>query len=95
MGIPRKGSRAFSYQHKDGEFQAFRYLVKETHIDDHKDQKELSITIQEETQKPGNVLQCRWPYGHQVTATVISKLIEDGIKAGWDPSKRGPAVVLT
>jgi hypothetical protein len=89
MGIPRKGSRRI-----DVDGRAFRYLVKETHIPDHKDQKESSLTVQEDTDRPGRVLQARVAYGAPVTPETVREFIRRSLRSGWDPSTRGPAVTL-
>lgn len=91
MGIPIKGSRKLVY----GPNQSFRFIVKETHIPDHKDQKELLVTVQEDVPKPGNVMQFRAAYGKEITPKTIAYMIGRAIKAGWDPSKRGGAFRLT
>lgn len=89
MGIPRKGSRKVTFQGK-----AYRYMVKETHIEDHKDQKELSVTIQEDVERPGRVLQARLGYGESVTTPVVEQLISAGLQRGWEPTARGTAFLL-
>lgn len=89
MGIPRKKSRRVDVDGKP-----FRYLVKETHIAGHRDQKELSVTVQEDVEEPGNVLQWRWPYGCGVTAEDVRAGVRTAIQQGWVPSARGPAFSL-
>jgi len=88
MGIPKKGSRRIEV---GGKF--YRYLIKETHIDGHKDQKELSVTIQENVDKPGNVLQFRAGYGVAILKPDIALNIRSALKTGWNPNARGAAVV--
>lgn len=87
MGIPHKGSRSIKVDGKD-----YRYLIKETHIPEHKDQKELSVTIQEEADKPGNVVQFRVGYGAALSPKDIEYNIREAQRRGWDPSRRGTAV---
>jgi hypothetical protein len=89
MGIPRKGSRSVEV---DG--QKFRFLVKETHIPDHKDQKELSVTVQEDADRPGRVLQFRLPYGFPVSPEWMKGTVREALKAGWDPKSKGSAFAL-
>lgn len=89
MGIPRKGSRSITV---DG--RQYRYLIKQTHIAEHKDQKELSVTVQEDVERPGRVLQWRWPYGCSVLPDDIKANIRFALERGWEPSERGMAFVL-
>jgi hypothetical protein len=89
MGIPVKGSRTVSHEGKK-----FRYLVKETHIPDHRDQKEISVTVQEATPCPGRTLQARFGYGTSVSPHMVEKLIQLGLSKGWNPSARGAAFRL-
>lgn len=84
MGIPRKGSKRVEVDGKP-----YRYLVKETHVPGHKDQKELSITVQEDVAKPGRVLQWRFSFGCAVTSEDIRSAVRIALKAGWKPSERG------
>lgn len=89
MSIPHKGSRLV-----DVDGRPFRFLVKETHVPEHRDQKELSVTIQEESDRPGRPLQFRWPYGHAVTPEDVRNAVRDAMKAGWDPGSRGGVFLL-
>jgi hypothetical protein len=89
MGIPRKGSRRTEVDGKP-----YRFLVKETHIPDHHDQKELVVVVQEEAEKPGNVLRFRYPYGAPVTPETIAVAVRQGLGLGWNPSARGSAFEL-
>lgn len=89
MGIPRKGSRRVTVDGKE-----YRYLVKETHIPEHRDQKELSVTVQEDGVRPGRVLQWRWPYGAAVLADDVKAAVRLALERGWVPSERGVAFVL-
>ena len=90
MGIPKKGSRTITVLDKE-----YRYLIKETNIDGHKDQKDLSVTIQEVADKPGNVLQFRAGYGAPILKPDVALNIRSALKTGWNPSARGSAVVKT
>ncbi len=89
MGIPVKGSRTTEV---DG--RVFRYLVKETHVLEHADQKELSVTIQEDVEDPGNVLQFRAGYGSPVSPGYIALAVRHAFALGWVPSKRGAPFTL-
>jgi hypothetical protein len=84
MTIPHKGSRTV-----DVDGRVFRFLVKEKNIADHRDQWELSVTIQEDVERPGRPLQFTWPYGHAVTPEDVRAAVRDGMKAGWAPGSRG------
>jgi hypothetical protein len=84
VGIPRKGSRSL-----DVDGRKFRFLVKETHVPDHKDQKELAITVQEDADKPGRVCQLRLPYGFPVSPEWMRETVRMAMKDGWNPSDRG------
>jgi hypothetical protein len=90
MGIPRKRSR-----HIEVDGRAYLYFVKETHVPDHKDQKELSVTIQEDVENPGNVLQFRASWGFGITNLFIASAVKSALKQGWVPNKRGLAFTLT
>lgn len=68
--------------------------MKETHVPEEYDQKELAVTVQEDAEKPGNVLQFRAPYGHPVTRDVIADHVRLAISRGWKPEKRGSAFDL-
>ena len=89
MGIPRKGSRTLNVNGKP-----YRYLVKQTTIPDHADQKELSVTVQEDVEKPGNVLNFRAPFGHPVTPEYVREIVQEAFSKGWVPSARGAAFQL-
>jgi hypothetical protein len=89
MGIPRKGSRKVEVGGK-----TYLYLIKETNIEDHHDQWELTVTVQEDAPKPGRVLQFKEDYGFPVTKGRVAEVIEHALKKGWKPSERGVAVQL-
>lgn len=89
MGIPKKGSRKIDINGRP-----FRFLVKETTIDGHRDQKELSVVVQEDVDKPGNVLRLRAPYGHPVTPEFILEVVQEAFTQGWIPEQRGSAFDL-
>jgi hypothetical protein len=89
MAIPRKGSRFVTVAAR-----RYRYIVKETHVPDHKDQKELQVTIQEDVEDAGRVLQYRAPYGFPIVTENVTDMILRARKAGWDPASRGAAFVL-
>lgn len=90
MGMPRKRCRKLDIDGKP-----FIFMVKETHIEDHRDQKELSITVQEDAEKPGRVLQFRLGYGSMVTPFLVQHVAKQAFAAGWNPSERGRAFELT
>lgn len=90
MGIPRKGSRKVTIEGKP-----FLYLVKETHIPEEPDQKEISVTVQEDVAKPGRILQFRVGYGSSVTGFMVQHVVKQAFAQGWDPSERGRGFQLT
>lgn len=89
MGIPKKGSRLVAVDGKQ-----YRFLVKEVNVPDHPDQKELSIVVQEDVERPGNVLRFRHDYGVPIILAEIPFYVRKGLKQGWDPAKRGAAFEL-
>jgi hypothetical protein len=89
MSIPRKRSRKIVVDGKP-----FIYLVKETTIPEHRDQKELSVTVQEDVERPGNVLSFRAFYGQPITSPVITEVVRLALAKGWKPEKRGGAFTL-
>jgi hypothetical protein len=89
MGIPRKGSRSVETDGKQ-----YVYLVKETTIPDHADQKAITVVIQEDVEKPGRVLRASYFYGNSITPTLIQGLIREGRALGWHPADRGGAFNL-
>lgn len=69
----------------------FRYLVKEVCIREHNDQKELSVTAQEDVDRPGRVLQFRLGYMFPVSPNWMRVVIQNALREGWDPRSRGAA----
>ena len=55
MGIPRKNLRKISIHCRD-----YNYIVKKNDTD-------LCLTVQEDVDRPGAVMQCKWPSGHAIT----------------------------
>lgn len=55
-----------------------------------------TLTVQEDSESPGRVAQCRlsWTDGTPVTPEAIAIVVRAMIAAGWDPSARGPAFRL-
>lgn len=89
MGISRRKSRPVWVDGKP-----FRFLVKETHVPDHQDQLEISVTVQEETEDPGRVLQFRLPYKYPLGPMGVRDVVRQALQAGWAPSTRGGPFVL-
>ena len=83
VGIPKKKSRSVEV---DGV--PFRFMVSQVTIPDHADQFELSVTVQEEHERPGGVLQFRLPYGFPVGPASIRNVVRQAKKAGWDTRSR-------
>jgi len=86
MGIPRKGSRTVEAGGK-----RYVFLVKETTIPDHPDQKSLRVVVQEESEKPGRVLRAHYFFKTSISADRVKALIQEGRSLGWNPSERGVA----
>jgi hypothetical protein len=80
MTIPRKGSRTLDI---DG--RKFRFMVKPVRDED------LSVTVQEDVEQPGRVMQFHWPEGHSVYPSDVAETVRDALKNGWDPSAKGSA----
>ena len=85
MGIPRKRSRKLELTGG----RKFIFLVKETTMGEDLDQKELSITVQEDAKKPGRCLQFKYPYGVEVTPSCVALIVNEALSNGWDPTERG------
>jgi hypothetical protein len=91
MTIPHKGSRTVDVDGKP-----FRFLVKEKTVSGAFDNvKELSVTVQEEAERPGRPMQFTWPHGHAVTPEDVRTAVRGGIGAGWDPASKGGVFTLT
>ena len=93
MGIPLKKSRKIEVEGRK-----FIYLVKETHIPEHKDQLENSVTVQgivEGDKKPsGQVLQFRVPWGVAITPVFMHDAIRRALSDGWNPESKDNLFVL-
>ena len=87
MGIPRKRSRRLELPGG----RKFIYLVKETTIEDNLDQKELTVTVQADTEKPGRCLQFKYSFGAEVTPSMMALIVNEALSNGWDPTERGGA----
>ena len=77
MGIPRKNLRKISIHCRD-----YNYIVKKNDTD-------LCLTVQEDVDRPGAVMQCKWPFGHTITPEDVKQIILQAINSGWNPSTRG------
>lgn len=89
MGIPKKGSR--STDHNGVEY---NFIVKETNVPDHKDQKELQVTVQVDSDRPGAVMQFRAMWGVPITRALVTRAIGKALKEGWKPDIRGSAFTI-
>ena len=89
MGIPRKGSRTVEAGGK-----RYVFLVKQTAIPDHPDQKSLRLVVQEEAERPGRVLRAHFFFETPITPAFVEALIQEGSSLGWNPSDRGAAFDL-
>lgn len=90
MGIPKKSSRRVEV---DG--RPFRFLVKEVSIPNAHNQKEIQVTVQEDTARPGRPLQFRLGFGTMVTSNLVGGVIRQAYVQGWAPASRGKAFDLT
>src|SRR4051812_12623642 len=87
MGIPRKGSRKTTVNGKD-----YRYMIRpegsveyENHWGESLSKpKYTRITVQEDVEAPGAVLQWQWPYGAQVGPADVKSAVEIALGRGWD-----------
>lgn len=91
MGIPKKKSRKVTFDGKD-----FRFLVRENNppwairvVD-----KRIQVTVQEDVDQPGRVLQVNFPHGTEVSSRVVQKVLRKAFDAGWKPSERGAVFQL-
>lgn len=90
MTMPKKGSRTVDVDGKP-----FRFMSREkTVYAPGEDQKELTVTVQEDVEKPGRLLQFKWPGGHAMTPDDVRNAVRDGVKAGWDPASKGGVFTL-
>jgi len=87
MSIPSKRARRIEIDER-----WYLYIVKETHVPGHCDQKQLMVVIQEAVERPGAPLYFRWNYGCPVTPALLVDVVRSAKVAGWDPSARGRAV---
>lgn len=99
MTMPKKGTRRVHVHDK-----AYRYTFKSYGGEDFN----ISVFVQEDCDEPGNVLQidldkvsltdqslsehCTRGWG--IRPGDVVQLIRQSIEAGWEPSKKGPAVKL-
>lgn len=96
MGIPRKGSRTVEV---DGKNYIFIVRVMEKHKGLHdptgRHVDTIDVTVQEDVESPGNVLQAMYTAWSAISPNVIADMVRRGIQQGWDPSARGAAVRIT
>jgi hypothetical protein len=93
--MPRKGSRSLEV---DG--RKFRYAVRDgqqtfgPERDDSGDPKEgheRVVTVQEDAERPGRVMQTKFGPETEVSPELVRIAVRDALRAGWDPSERGSA----
>ncbi len=92
MTIPQKGSRPLTVDGK-----GYRFVVKGargTSDPETGDPTSVRVTVQEDSTEPGRPLQFTWPHGHAVTPEDVRVAVRDGVRAGWNPSSKGPAFTL-
>lgn len=91
MSIPRKGSRKINVSGRN-----FIYLVKESKgYDDVLNMKMVTITVQEDNDRPGRVMQFSVVKGVEVTPSFLSEKIAAALSKGWDPNARGSVFNLS
>jgi hypothetical protein len=83
MSIPHKNSRVVVVDGK-----SFRYHVKIDNINDHPDQRKLTLTIQENVEFPGKAHQTSERYFGAITPSYVCETIRQAIKYGWNPSSK-------
>jgi hypothetical protein len=84
MGIPKKKSRKLEV---DGA--GFRFMIKDGPATQDPLDREIVLTVQEDSETPGRVLHVALPYGYAVGPEAIRKLVRQGLSAGWAPTERG------
>ena len=96
MGIPKKGSRRISVDGKD-----FRWMLRSGNPNPRWDDPPPTtnggtLTVQEDTEKPGRVVQAylSWRLSSPVTPEIVREVIRRFLTRGWDPSARGSALQM-
>lgn len=93
MALPKKNTRTIDIEGK-----VYRYLIKSTSTDAHsyleQDKKEITITVQEDCDKPGNLLQMRLSNYAACTPKNVRNIIEQSILAGWEPGIKGCPFIM-
>lgn len=85
MGIPKKGSRRI-----EAGGSAYRYMVGRPRPGD----KTVAVTVQQDAERPGRVMQFRAAPGFEVTPEVVRDAVARAVSEGWDPAARGAAFTL-
>ncbi len=88
MGIPRKGSRKLELSGG----RKFIYMVKEAQLEE---EKVLSITVQEDIDRPGRCMQFKYPLGNKMVPSIVVLVVCEALDSGWDPSERGSVFLHT
>lgn len=90
MGMPKKGTRVL-----DVDGRKYRWKLASGHVREDDDggmpvRNAGTLTLQEEVDKPGHVLQHEldWHIADTVSPEVVREIIRRALKAGWDPSSR-------
>jgi hypothetical protein len=84
MGIPVKKSRSIEVDRV-----RFRFMIKDGPVTPNPSDREIFLTVQEDTDAPGRVLHVALPHGHEVTPETVRKLVRQALSSGWAPSARG------
>jgi hypothetical protein len=93
MGMPKKGSRVIDVDGRN-----FRWVLASSKIRERWDDPQPArhggtLTVQEECDTPGHVLQheLSWLRGDSVTPEAVREIIRRALTAGWEPkSKKRP-----
>ena len=86
MALPKKNTRTIDIDGK-----VYRYLIKAV---SNKDEKEITIMIQEDCDKPGNLLQMQLSNYAACTPKDIRNIVEQSIRAGWEPDIKGVPFIM-
>lgn len=86
MGIPKKGSRTVEVEGRN-----YRYILKETHVLNKPKELTVTLTVQEDVERPGRVFQAVFAYGEEVSPKMVREVVQSARQAGWDPAAKGAA----
>jgi hypothetical protein len=90
MGMPRKGSRVIDVDGKKFRW-TLHYKRAQYRWDDPMPARTAGmVTIQEDHERPGHVLQqnLSWLRGSSITPDVMRQVIRQALQEGWNPASR-------